>query len=159
MDRVLDHKFMSLAYEKAIEGLTNGQTPFGACIVKDGAVVACAHNVVWRTTDITAHAEVNAIRLACKALDTIELRGCVLYSTCEPCPMCFSAIHWAKIDRLVFGARIEDARHAGFSELGISNEQMKQLGGSPVVLDPEFDRVRQAGLFEMWLARADRRVY
>jgi tRNA(Arg) A34 adenosine deaminase TadA len=159
MSRATDEQFMRLAFEKAKEGIENGQTPFGSCIVKDGAVVACAHNVVWLTTDITAHAEVNAIRQACKALGTIDLKGCVLYSTCEPCPMCFSAIHWAKIDRVVFGARIEDAQTAGFSELSIANETMKKLGGSPVQIDADFDRAANASLFTMWLNRSDRRVY
>ena len=159
MDRATDAKFMALAFDKTIEGIENGQTPFGACIVKDGAVVACAHNVVWATTDITAHAEVNAIRQACKALNAIDLGGCTLYSTCDPCPMCFSAIHWAKITRVVFGARIEDAQTAGFSELSISNETMKKLGGSPVLIDADFDRAKNATLFATWLSRKDRRAY
>ena len=116
-----DEGYMRLAIQKAREGVAAGQTPFGACIVTAGGeVAACEHNVVWRTTDITAHGEVNAIRVACRSLGTIDLSGCTIYSTTEPCPMCFSAIHWAKIAGIVFGASISDAQAAGFNELAIS---------------------------------------
>ena len=91
MPTSVDERFMRLAIARAHEGVASGQSPFGACVVKDGAVVSCEHNVVWRTTDITAHAEIHAIRVACARLQSIELPGCVIYSTCEPCPMCFSA--------------------------------------------------------------------
>lgn len=150
---------MRRAIEKAREGIARGQTPFGACIVRDGRVVACEHNVVWATTDITAHGEVNAIRVACKALGTIDLSGCTIYSTCEPCPMCFSAIHWAKIPTIVFGARIEDAKAAGFSELEVANTTLKQLGKSPVKIEEDFMRDECAALFREWTARADRKSY
>ena len=125
-------EWMRLSIATAREGMEAGQTPFGAVIVKAGELVVAAHNVVWRTTDITAHGEVNAIRLACQKLSTIDLKGCTIYSSTEPCPMCFSAIHWAGMDRIVFGAAIKDAQAAGFEELTISNEQMKKLGGSKV---------------------------
>jgi tRNA(Arg) A34 adenosine deaminase TadA len=154
-----DERFMRLAIDKTREGIAKGQSPFGSCIVRDGQVVALSHNVVWLTTDITAHAEVTALREACRALGTIDLHGCVLYSTCEPCPMCFSAIHWAKIDVIVFGARIADAKDAGFNELSISNEEMKRFGGSPVELVPELLRAESVALFREWLARPDRRSY
>ena len=98
--------FMQLALDKAKEGVDNGQSPFGACIVKKGKVIACEHNIVWESTDITAHAEIHAVREANLKLNSIELSGCVIYSTCEPCPMCFTAIHWARIDRIYFGAGI-----------------------------------------------------
>jgi guanine deaminase len=130
-----DARFMAMAIAKAREGVIEGQTPFGACIVKDGKPVACEHNVVWATTDITAHAEVTTIRAACKALGTIDLSGCVIYSTTEPCPMCFSAIHWARISRIYFGTRIEDAEAFGFNELKVSDQEMKRLGGSPVEVE------------------------
>src|SRR5688572_23132109 len=113
--------FMRQAVAKAKHGIAAGQTPFGACITRNGEMLACEHNVVWATTDITAHAEVHAIRQACRRLGTIDLSGCVIYSTCEPCPMCFSAIHWAKIGRLIFGVSIADAQALGFSELAVSN--------------------------------------
>src|SRR4051794_15872306 len=111
-----DEEYMRLAIAKTREGIAAGQSPFGAVIVRDGKVVAATHNTVWLTTDPTAHAEVNCIRAAASVLKTIALEGCTLYSTTEPCPMCLSAIHWAKIERVVFGATIEDAATAGFAE-------------------------------------------
>ena len=128
----MNMEFMKKAVKKAKEGTNKGQTPFGACIVKKGKVIACAHDTVWKDKDPTAHAEVNAIRKACKRLRTIDLAGCTIYSTTEPCPMCFSAIHWAKIDKIVYGATISDAKKAGFNELTISNKKMKQLSKSKV---------------------------
>jgi tRNA(Arg) A34 adenosine deaminase TadA len=127
-----DRVFMNMALKKAIEGILRGQSPFGACIIREGEVVSCAHNAVWAFKDPTAHAEVCAIRRACEKLQTISLEGCVLYSTCEPCPMCFSASHWAKISRIVYGASIQDALSVGFNELRISNETLKKQGGSRI---------------------------
>lgn len=152
-------KFMRLAVEKAKEGILQGQTPFGACVVCDDEVVACAHNAVWRDTDITAHAEVNALRLACQKLNMIDLSGCVIYSTCEPCPMCFSAIHWAKIRTVFYGASISDARDAGFHELEISNEQMKKFGNSPIKINGGILKQECLGLFDLWSGSGSRRVY
>lgn len=154
-----DEKFMQLAIAKAREGMRKGQTPFGAVIVKDGEVISQVHNVVWQTTDITAHAEVHAIREACRKLGSIDLSGCVIYSTCEPCPMCFSAIHWAKIDRIVFGARIEDAESAGFNELHISNEEMKSRGGSAVEIQADFMREENRRVFQEFIEHPQKRIY
>lgn len=152
-------RFMRLAIRKAKEGIEKGQTPFGACIVRKGKVVSCAHNIVWRSTDITAHAEVNAIRQACRKLKTIDLSGCVIYTTCEPCPMCLSACHWARISAIVFGASIADAKKAGFNELTIAATTMKRLGKSPLKIVGGFLREECRRLFALWLAREDRRVY
>jgi tRNA(Arg) A34 adenosine deaminase TadA len=127
--------------------------------VRDGRAVVAAHNVVWETTDATAHAEVTAIRRACATLGTIDLSGCTIYSTCEPCPMCFSACHWARIGRIVYGASIEDARRAGFNELAIPNEQMKHMGGSNVSIAGGVLREESAQLFAHWLKQPDRRGY
>src|SRR5262249_5781052 len=146
--------FMWRAIEKAREGIAAGQSPFGAAVVKAGKVIATAHNTVWRDTDPTCHAEMNAIRQAAAALGTIFLTDCVMYTTCEPCPMCLSAIHWAKFVRCVYGATIEDAAKAGFHELHFAAKDLARQGGSPVlvedgVLRPEcaelFDRFRMAG--------------
>jgi tRNA(Arg) A34 adenosine deaminase TadA len=152
-------RFMQQAIDKAREGIENGQSPFGACIVRDGEVVAVAHNTVWQDSDSTAHAEVNAIREACRHLGTIDLSGCTLYTTCEPCPMCFSACHWAGIERIVFGAGISDAAVAGFSELRISVFQMKAQGGSRMKLVPDFMRSENRLLFHEWLKREDSKPY
>src|SRR5947199_8683101 len=112
-----EQEFMRLAIQKAQEGIACGQSPFGSVIVRAGDVVAATHNTVWRDGDPTAHAEVNCIRRAATALGTIFLNGCTMYSTTEPCPMCLSATHWAKIARVVYGASIADAAAAGFCEL------------------------------------------
>src|SRR5471030_2867064 len=124
---------MSLAIAKARDGIAAGQSPFGAIIVRGSEVVAATHNTVWRDTDPTAHAEVNCLRAAAKALSTIALNGCTLYSTTEPCPMCLSAIHWAKIDRVVFGATIGDAAAAGFKELFVPAKTLAEMGESPLI--------------------------
>ena len=127
---VRKNRFMELAIAKAREGMRRGQAPFAACIAKGGRIVSCEHNSVWKDTDITAHAEINAIRLACRRLGTIDLSGCEIYCTCEPCPMCFSAIHWAGMGRAFYGARIADAKKCGFGELEIPSKRMRQLGKS-----------------------------
>ncbi len=151
---------MRLAIDKTREGIRLGQTPFGACIVSsDGKVIACDHNVVWATTDITAHGEVNTIRGACRVSGTVDLSGCTIYSTTEPCPMCFAAIHWAKIGRIVFGASIADAREAGFNELAISNVLMKEAGNSPVAVEGGCLRAECAALFGEWQRSGRARVY
>ena len=154
-----EERFMQMAIDKAKQGIENGNSPFGACIVKNGQVIACEHNIVWQSTDITAHAEVNAIRAACKKLDTIELADCTIYSTCEPCPMCFSACHWAKISKIVFGADIHDAKIAGFSELEISNEKMKKIGQSKMQIVSHFMQDQCVELFKEWEKRDDSRTY
>ncbi|NBB95206.1 MAG: nucleoside deaminase [Planctomycetes bacterium] len=151
--------FMARAILAAEHGLAAGQTPFGAVIVRENEVVAAEHNAVWAACDPTAHAEVRAIRSACEALRTIDLGDCEIFSTCEPCPMCFTAIHWAKLPRLTFGASIADAAAAGFGELDISNEQMKSMGASDMEIIAGLCRDRCVALFTQWLARDDRREY
>ena len=151
--------WMRLALRKGRDGVAAGQTPFGACVVRGDEAVAVAHNVVLRTTDITAHAEVTAIREACRALGTIDLGGCVIYSTCEPCPMCFSACHWANLDRIAYGATIADAACCGFRELSISNEDMKRLGRSRVEIQGGFLREEAMALFQEWMRQPGRRTY
>ena len=152
-------RFMSAAIDAAHNGIGEGQTPFGACVVRGDEIIAVAHNEVWKRCDSTAHAEVIAIRAACEALDTIDLSSCEIYSTCEPCPMCFAACHWAKIERIVFGASIADAKAAGFSEMEISNERMKELGPSSVELAGGFMREQCASLFDIWKTAVDSRAY
>jgi tRNA(Arg) A34 adenosine deaminase TadA len=152
-------RFMMQAIEAARKGIEEGQTPFGSCIVKDGEVVACAHNTVWKDTDITAHAEMNAIREACRALDTVDLSGCAIYSTTEPCTMCFSAIHWARLSTIVYGAQIRDAKEFGFSELHIPNEKMRELAGSGMELVEDVLREECMELFRAWSAGSVKKVY
>jgi guanine deaminase len=156
----IDDRFLRLAIDQARAGVAAGQTPFGACIVRGGdEVVALAQNRVWADTDITAHAEVVAIRLACRRLNSIDLTGCVIYSTTEPCPMCFSACHWARLDGIVYGADIADARAAGFNELAVSNADLKRLGGSRVEVIGGRLRAECVDLFRQWQAHPARRAY
>ncbi|HUJ20133.1 MAG TPA: nucleoside deaminase [Bryobacteraceae bacterium] len=154
-----DVPFMRMAIEKAREGVLRGQTPFGACIVRDGQVLSCAHNVVWETNDVTAHAEIHAIREACRRLSTIDLSGSVIYSTCEPCPMCFAACHWARIAKIVYGASIQDAWASGFHELQIANVQMRELGGSPIEIVGDFLRDEAVALFHCFDQQPNKRTY
>jgi len=154
-----EERFMRRALRKGLEGVRKGQTPFGACIVRGDVVVALAHNSVWKTCDPTAHAEVNAIRRAARRLGSIDLSGCVIYSTCEPCPMCFSAIHWARLDAVVFGARIRDAGRLGFNELWVPDRTLKRLAHSPVALVEDYLRDECLDLFRAWAAAPRRRSY
>lgn len=115
--------FMSRAIELAAENagsVTGG--PFGAVIVKDGEIVAAQSNKVTVDIDPTAHAEVNAIREACKVLGTFDLSGCILYSSCEPCPMCLSAAYWAHIDKIYYAADRYAAAKVGFDDEFIYKE-------------------------------------
>jgi tRNA(Arg) A34 adenosine deaminase TadA len=141
---------MRKAIAEARKGILSGQAPFGACIARGGAVLACAHNEVWKRRDATAHAEINAIKKACGKLGSFDLSGCEIYSTAEPCPMCFAACHWARIGRIVYGASISDARRAGFNELRVSNEALKRAGKSPVKITKNFLGREARALFREW---------
>ena len=127
---------MQLAVDAARRGIAQGQSPFGCAVSLDGAVVAVAHNRVVATTDVTAHAEVSALRDACRAVGRIDLSGALVASTCEPCPMCLAALHWARVARVYYGATIEDAAGVGFNELRVSAAQLARMGGSGVELVP-----------------------
>ncbi|MDE6238868.1 MAG: nucleoside deaminase, partial [Muribaculaceae bacterium] len=98
-----DAKYMRMAIDLSVENVDNGGGPFGAVIVRDGEIIATGVNRVVANNDPTAHAEVSAIRNACQHLQTYQLEGCTIYSSCEPCPMCLSAIYWAGIKRLCYG--------------------------------------------------------
>ena len=103
-----DEKFMRLAIAKAREGIAKGQEPFGACVVKDREVVSAAHNTTIEDMDVTAHAEMNAIREACRKLKTADLSGCEIYATFKPCPMCQAACERANISRIHYGVGPQD---------------------------------------------------
>lgn len=154
-----DKHFMQMAINKAREGIELGQSPFAACIVQNNEVIACDHNIVLLSTDITAHGEIHAIRNACKKINGIHLTGATIYSTCEPCPMCFTAIHWARIKKIVYGLSIEDAEAYGFNELIVSNELMKTHGGSDIELVPNFMKDECIELFEYWNNHPKKAVY
>jgi guanine deaminase len=146
-----DNKFMRRAIAMGRRGVRKGQTPFAACIVLNGKVIGLNHNHVWKNCDITAHGEIMTIRQACKKTKKIDFSGATIYSTCEPCPMCFSAIHWARISRIVYGAKISDAKKAGFNELRVSNHQLKKMGKSQVKIQGGVLRKENVALFKEWI--------
>jgi len=151
---------MVLAIKSAQAGIkkpTGG--PFGAAIVRGKQVIAVAHNTVLKDRDATCHAEVNAIRMASKKLKRFDLSDCVIYSTTEPCPMCFSAIHWARIAKVIFGTSIADVQKRGFHELPIPSRKMKREGKSPVSLKAGFMKKECLALLAEWDRKENKKVY
>ena len=132
--------------------------PFGAVVVRDGKVIAEGVNLVTSTNDPTAHGEVTAIRNACKALGSFSLAGCELYSSCEPCPMCLAACHWARLDAVFYGASAEDAAKAGFDDEFLYAEFRKD----PATRDlpqSQFLREEAWASFAAWIASAKKIPY
>lgn len=118
----MEEKFMRQAIALSIENIDKGGGPFGAVIVRNGEVVATGVNRVTASHDPTAHAEVSAIRSACSRLGTFSLEGCEIYTSCEPCPMCLSAIYWARIDKIYYANTQDDARAIDFDDSFIYQE-------------------------------------
>ena len=118
----MKNKFMLRAIVLSIESVKGGGGPFGSVIVRDNKIISEGFNKVTSTNDPTAHGEIVAIREACKNLKVFNLNGCELYSTCEPCPMCLSAIYWSRADKLYFGGSRYDAADAGFDDELLYNE-------------------------------------
>ncbi len=141
---------MKMAIEAAGEGLKKGEMPFGACIVYHGKVLSVAHNSTKADLDITAHGEVQAIRAANRQTKEPVLPDAVIYTSCEPCPMCFAACLWAQIGRIVYACRIEDAAKAGIRQIPISAIRMKQLSQSRVQVVGDLLREDSLKLFEAW---------
>ena len=153
-------KWMKLAIHSACEGIQRPEGgPFGACLVQNGKVIAVTHNTVLRTRDATCHAEINVIRVASRKLKRFDLSDCVIYSTTEPCPMCFSAIHWARISEVIFGTVIADVQKRGFHELTIPSKKMKRDGKSRVKLRPGFMKKECLALLKAWDKKEDKAVY
>lgn len=136
-----DRHFLKQAVKEACEGIKEGGGPFGAVIVRDGQIIAKAGNRVVLSHDPTAHAEVLAIREASGILDSHDLSGCVLYASCEPCPMCLGAIYWAGIRRVVFASGRADASSAGFNDSFIYSE----ISLNPSERKIEFIQIPDAG--------------
>lgn len=137
---------IELAEENAAS-VTGG--PFGALIVKDGKIISARTNSVTPDKDPTAHAEVNAIREACRKLDTFDLSGCTLYTSCEPCPMCLSAAYWAKVDKIYFSAGRGDAADAGFSDAFIYDEFSKSMEDRSIPIEQIMSEEGK-GPFNLW---------
>lgn len=125
--KVNDELFMRRAIELSIQNVDNQGGPFGAVIVKDGKIVATGVNRVTSNNDPTAHAEVMAIREAAQKLNDFNLTGCTIYTSCEPCPMCLSAIYWARIDKIYYGNTKTDAKNIGFDDSFIYEEIEKPV--------------------------------
>jgi guanine deaminase len=152
-----DERYMRLAIDKAREGVRNGELPFGACVVRNGKVVGCAHNTILSCNDLTAHAEMNAIHEACQELGTLDLSGCTIYCTCEPCPMCLGALGLANIEKVVYGARIGDVTMPGFVVLETPGELFKLIGNGKLAVYGDFLREENVRLFREWEERQDKK--
>lgn len=122
-----DKYFMNEAIKEARKGIKEKQSPFGAVIVHNKKIIARGHNNNYKNCDPTAHAEIIAIRKACKKQKNLFLKNCTIYSTAEPCPLCLSAIHWCRINRVVYGASINDAKKAGFNEINFSDKLFNKI--------------------------------
>lgn len=151
-------ELMREAIRLSVENVKNGGGPFGAVIARDGEIVATGVNRVTANNDPTAHAEVSAIRKACEALNTFDLSGCEIFSSCEPCPMCLGAIYWAHIDKIYFGNNKDDAKAINFDDSFIYDELALERGErrlpTEVLLDNEAIKA-----FEMWRDKADKVEY
>lgn len=150
---------MQMAIETCREGIAHGQSPFGCAIAIGDRVVSRSHNTVVLSTDITAHAEVNAIRSACKEIKDIFLTDAIVATTCEPCPMCMAALHWARVGKVYFGASIVDADEAGFNELHVPASELLRLGGSEVRLEGGMLVEECKELFRLWNSNPSKVAY
>lgn len=159
MHTAQDKAFMRRAIDLAREGVANGLGgPFGCVIARDGVVIGEGGNRVTSTNDPTAHAEVVAIREACKTLGAFQLDGCVIYTSCEPCPMCLGAIYWARPGKVYIACTRDDAANAGFDDAFIYDELNKDLNDRKV---PISVLLRDAGLevFQEWIANPNKVEY
>ena len=150
--------FMRQAIELAVDNVKCGGGPFGAVIVRDGKVVATGVNRVTANNDPTAHAEVSAIRAACTKLGTFDLSGCVIYTSCEPCPMCLGAIYWAHIDKIYYGANQHDAAAVNFDDSFIYRElELKPADRNKPVENILHDEALAP--FNLWREKDDKIAY
>ena len=152
-------QFMQAAIAMSLEGMRSGKGgPFGAVVVKDGEVIAKGCNQVISTNDPTAHAEVVAIREACRVLNTFQLTGCEIYTSCEPCPMCLGAIYWARPDRIYYANTKEDAAEIGFADQFIYEELDLPIEQRHL---PTTQLMHQEALeaFHEWVATVDKIEY
>lgn len=150
--------FMRMAIRLSVENIKNDGGPFGAVIVKNGDIIATGVNRVTASCDPTAHAEVNAIRAAAAKLETFDLSGCEIYTSCEPCPMCLGAIYWARLDKMYYGNNKTDAKNIGFDDSFIYDElelkpEDRKLP-SEILLHNEAIKA-----FETWTTKEDKIEY
>ena len=155
----MNKEFLQLAIDTALDNIkSNNGGPFGAVIVKDGMLIAKSPNTVTSSNDPTAHAEINAIRLACKELNTFDLSGCEIYSSCEPCPMCLSAIYWARISKVYYAADRFDAQKAGFDDSFIYNEISLSEKERSIYMENAMHKEGQMP-FELWQETENKTKY
>lgn len=150
--------FMRRAIRISIDNINQNGGPFGAVIVKDGQIVAESGNRVTENLDPTAHAEIMAIRQACEKLKTFDLSGCEIYSSCEPCPMCLSAIYWARLDALYFANTKEDAKRIDFDDSFIYEQIPLSIEKRSI---PTSQHLHEEALeaFRIWEAKTDKVCY
>ena len=155
----MEEKFMRRAIELARNGMDNNEGgPFGCVIVKDGEIIAEGNNRVTTWNDPTAHAEVVAIRNACEKLETFQLTGCEVYTSCEPCPMCLGAIYWARPSKVFYAATKDDAADAGFDDSFIYDELELPADKKNIPLIP-LEREAAVEVFEKWKSKEDKVEY
>ena len=154
-----DEKFMRRAIQLAQEGMNNNAGgPFGAVVVKDGKIVAEGHNQVTSKNDPTAHAEVVAIRKACEKLNTFQLEGCIVYTSCEPCPMCLGAIYWARPDKVFYACDKQDAAAINFDDQFIYKELDLSITERSIAFK-QLLREEALPVFQQWKDKNDRTEY
>ena len=154
----MNNKFMARSIELSIKSVNSGTGPFGAVIVKDNKIISEGFNKVTSSNDPTSHAEISAIRNACKKLENFSLKGYVLYTTCEPCPMCLSAIYWARIKKIYYANTRSDAKKIDFSDALIYEELNKNISERKI---PMHQMMRDEALkaFELWDKKEDKVKY
>ena len=153
-----DKCFMRQAIDLSIENVANGGGPFGAVIVRDGEVVATGVNRVTANNDPTAHAEVSAIRAACQKEGSFKLEGCTIYTSCEPCPMCLSAIYWAGLSRICFANTKQDAEDINFGDKFIYEEIERPVSERAIPTE-SFMREEALQAFRAWEEKTDKIKY
>ena len=154
----LHERFMHKAIALSIENVKKGGGPFGAVIVKDGEIIATGVNKVTLNNDPTAHAEITAIRKASKKLKTFNLSGCVIYTSCEPCPMCLGAIYWAHLDTIYYGNSKNDAHQIGFDDSFIYNE-LELKSEVRKLKSVQMMSTDASKAFRMWTEKTDKTIY
>ena len=153
-----DQLYLNQAIQLAMHSVELGGGPFGAVIVKDDVVIGQGHNQVTIINDPTAHAEVSAIRNACANQQHFDLSGATLYASCEPCPMCFAAIYWARIKRIVYAATGSEAAEAGFDDNRIAIEICQPYESRSIKMEHHDCKNRQQS-FMLWQKKSDKIAY
>lgn len=150
--------FMQKAIELSIKNINNNGGPFGCVIVKNNKIISEGVNGVTQNNDPTAHAEIVAIRNACTELNTFDLSGCEMYTSCEPCPMCLSAIYWSHIDRIYYGNTRIEAANIGFDDNHIYEELNKELSTRLIPME-QINKNDAIKAFEKWELKVDKKKY